>query len=45
MPLLNGKLYSLDAGEYLEEFYQKGLTTPEECAEKIQGRAEIWLNE
>ena len=45
LPLLNGKLYSLDAGEYLEEFYQKGLTTPEECAEKIQGRAEIWLNE
>ena len=24
---------------------QKGLTTPEECAEKIQGRAEIGLNE
>lgn len=45
LPLLNGKLYSLDAGEYLGEFYQKGLTTPEECAAKIQGRAEIWLNE
>ena len=45
MPLLNGKLYSLDASEYLDEFYQKGLTTAEECAQKIQGRAEIWLNE
>lgn len=45
LPLLNGKLYSLDAGEYLDEFYKKGLTTAEECAQKIQGRAEIWLNE
>ncbi len=45
LPLVNGKLYSLDAGEYLEEFYVQKLTSAEECAAKIQGRAEIWLNE
>ena len=37
--------YNLDVGDYLDEFYVNGLTTAEECAGKIQGRAEIWLNE
>ena len=45
LPLINGKLYGLDVDEYLEEFYEQKLTTAEECAQKIQGRAEIWLNE
>ena len=37
--------YNLDVDDYLEEFYVNEITTPEECAQKIQGRAEIWLNE
>lgn len=37
--------YNVDVQEYLDEFYVNGLTTAEECAEKIQGRTEIWLNE
>lgn len=45
LPLIPRKLYSIDAKEYLEEFYIQKLITAEECAEKIQGRAEIWLNE
>lgn len=43
-PVDYGK-YNVDAREYLEEFYDKELTTPEQCAQKLQGRAEIWLNE
>lgn len=34
-----------EAGGYLDESYQKGLTTPEEWADTIQARAGIWLNE
>lgn len=37
--------YPLDVQDYLDEFYKNGLTTAEECAQKIQGRAEIRLNE
>lgn len=37
--------YNLDLQDYLDEFYITELTTPEQCAEKIQGRAYIWLNE
>ncbi len=43
--LVNGKVFSVDMAEFLEEFYINGLTTAEQCAEKIQGRAYIWLNE
>lgn len=37
--------YNLDLQDYLDEFYINGLTTPQQAAEKIQGRAYIWLNE
>ena len=37
--------YNIDLQDYLDEFYINGLTTPEQAAEKIQGRAYIWLNE
>lgn len=37
--------YNVDVQDYLDEFYINELTTPEQCAEKVQGRAEIWLNE
>lgn len=37
--------YNVDAQEFIDEFYLNRLTTPEECAEKIQGRATIQLNE
>ena len=45
MGLVNRKLYSPDVQEYLDEFYNSGLTTAEQCAEKIQGRVDIWLHE
>lgn len=45
LPLINSKAYVIDMSEYLTEFYDSKLTTPEQCAEKIQGRAYIWLNE
>ena len=44
-PIVNIDLYSVDVDEFLLEFYDNGLTTPEQCAEKMQGRAYIWLNE
>ena len=37
--------YNVDVQEFLDEYYVNGLITAEECADKIQGRAEIWLNE
>ena len=37
--------YNVDVQDYLDEYYVNELTTAEECAQKIQGRAEIWLNE
>lgn len=43
--MVNIDLYSVDMEEFLEEFYVSGLTTPEECARKMQDRAYIWLNE
>ncbi len=45
MPLVNKQVYVVDMDEYLKEFYDNQLTTPEQCAEKIQGRAYIWLHE
>lgn len=45
MPLVNSKTYVIDMSEYLTEFYDSKLTTPEQCAEKIQGRVDIWLHE
>ncbi len=45
LPLVNLNSYGVDVQEYLDEFYINELTTAEQCAEKIQGRAEIWLNE
>ncbi|MDY4668793.1 MAG: extracellular solute-binding protein [Oliverpabstia sp.] len=45
LPLVNLSAYGVDVQEYLDEFYVNELTTAEQCAEKIQGRAEIWLNE
>lgn len=44
-PLVPIDRYHIDVQDYLDEFYINGLVTPEQCAEKIQGRAEIWLNE
>ena len=44
-PLVPVDYYNVDVQDYLDEFYKNGLTTAEECAQKIQGRAEIWLNE
>lgn len=45
LPTVNTDLYSIDVEEFLNDFYAKGLTTAEQCAAKLQGRAEIWLNE
>ena len=45
LPLVNLNSYGIDVQEYLDEFYINELTTAEQCAEKIQDRAEIWLNE
>lgn len=45
LPLVNLNSYGVDVQEYLDEFYVNELTTAEQCAEKIQDRAEIWLNE
>ena len=45
LPLVNLNSYDVDVQEYLDEFYVNELITAEQCAEKIQGRAEIWLNE
>ncbi len=45
MLLVNSKTHVIPMDEYLTEFYDNKLTTPEQCAEKIQGRAYIWLNE
>ena len=44
-PLVPVDYYNVDVQDYLDEFYKNGLTTAEECAQKIQGRAEIWLQE
>lgn len=44
-PLVPIDYYNVDVQDYLDEFYKNGLTTAQECAEKIQGRADIWLNE
>lgn len=43
--LVNGKQYGMKDVEYPEEFYKQKLTTAQECAEKIQGRVDIWINE
>ena len=43
-PVNTGK-YNVDVQEFLDEYYVNELITAEECADKIQGRAEIWLNE
>lgn len=44
--LANGRLYSMEgSGEILAEYYENGLSTAQQCADKLQGRAEIWLNE
>lgn len=42
---INVRQYSLDVSDILDEFYIKELITAEECAKRIQDRAEIWLNE
>ncbi len=43
--LVHSEQYGLDVREFLDEFYINELTTPEQAAQKIQGRTEIWLNE
>ena len=43
-PVNIGK-YNVDVQEFLDEYYVNELITAEECAGKIQGRVEIWLNE
>ena len=45
LDLVNAKQYGADVGDYLEEYYEKGLTTAEQCAKKVQDRAMIWLGE
>ena len=45
LPLVNLNSYDVDVQEYLDEFYVNELITAEQCAEKIQDRAEISLNE
>lgn len=42
---VNDKLYGVDAEEIFDEFYVQGIIGAEECAKKIQDRAEIWLGE
>lgn len=42
---VNLNAYGVDVRDFLDEFYDNGLITAEQCAQKIQGRAEIWLNE
>ncbi|MBS6183227.1 MAG: extracellular solute-binding protein [Erysipelotrichaceae bacterium] len=44
-PIVNIDLYSVDVDDILQEFYVNGLTTAQQCAEKLQDRATIWLNE
>ncbi|MBS6183253.1 MAG: extracellular solute-binding protein [Erysipelotrichaceae bacterium] len=44
-PIVNIDLYSVDVDDILQEFYINGLTTAQQCAEKLQDRATIWLNE
>lgn len=43
-PVNLGK-YSVDLQDYLDEYYLYGLSTPDQAAKKMQGRAYIWLNE
>lgn len=43
-PVNLGK-FNINLQDYLDEFYVSQLTTPEQAAEKIQGRVFIWLNE
>lgn len=43
--LVNSRVYSLDMDDYLDEYFVQELITAEECAKKIQGRTDIWLNE
>lgn len=38
-------LYNVDVQDFLDEYYINELTTPEQCAKKIQDRVMIWLNE
>ncbi len=45
LPLVNTGAYGIDVQEFLDEYYVNGLTTPEQCAKKLQERAAIWLNE
>ncbi len=44
-PLVPVDYYNVDVQDYLDEFYVNELTTTEECAKRIQGRTEIWMNE
>ena len=44
-PLVALDYRSFPYGEYVEECFAQGLTTPEQCAGKIQDRASIWLRE
>lgn len=45
MPLVNTGAYGVDLQDYLDEYYINALTTPEQCAEKLQDRVNIWLHE
>ena len=44
-PMVPVEYYEIDTQEFIDEMYLQRLTTPEECAEKIQGRVTIKLNE
>ena len=37
--------YEIDTQEFIDEMILQHFITPEECAEKIQGRATLQLNE
>ena len=45
IPLVNTGAYGVDLQDHLDEYYINGLTTPEQCAEKLQDRVNIWLHE
>lgn len=45
LELINADQYGVDIMQFLNEYYINELTTAEQCAKKIQNRAEIWLGE
>ena len=44
-PMVPMEYYEIDTQEFIDEMILQHFITPEECAEKIQGRATLQLNE